>query len=245
MSVNIPENHLENMPKTAMVMAAGLGLRMRPLTETLPKPLVKILNKPLIDYSLDFLENAGITKAVINTHYLAYLLEEHLQKRERPPKIQISREDIVLETGGGVKNALPALGRNPFFVINSDVICINDKIHALHRLWQAWDAVRMDILLLLHITKNAVGYNGKGDFFIEDNGFLRRRAEGEEAPYVFTGIQLINPTIFSDAPEGKFSLNLLYNKNLKRVGAIVHDGNWLHIGSPKELTKAEEWLSQK
>lgn len=231
-----------DFPQTAMVMAAGFGTRMRPITDKLPKPLVKVLGKPLIDYSLDFLANSGVGKAVVNSYYLADLLEGHLRSRIIAPQIIISRENEILETGGGIKNALPLLGKEPFFVVNSDVICIDGEIPALQRLAQAWDAKEMDALLLLHRVEDAVGYDGKGDFFVDKNGKLRRRAENETALYVFTGVQLISPRLFADSPDGKFSLNVLYNKDLMRVGAIVHDGGWLHIGSQSELEKAEEWL---
>ncbi|MEQ1789982.1 MAG: sugar phosphate nucleotidyltransferase, partial [Rickettsiales bacterium] len=144
----------EIMPKIAMVMAAGFGTRMRPLTDNLPKPLIPVLKKPLIDYSLDFLAVSGISEAIVNSHYLAELLEVHLAARSELPHIHNSREDVVLETGGGVKNALKILdelsGDSAFFVINSDVICINGNIPALHRLWQCWDDSKMDALLLLH-----------------------------------------------------------------------------------------------
>lgn len=241
MTANTPAN----MPKSAMVMAAGFGMRMRPLTLHVPKPLVRVLGKPLIDYSLDFLAQAGILDVVVNSHYLPQLLEAHLAARGSLPHIRISREEVVLETGGGIKKALNFIGGNPFFVINSDVICINGDTPALHRLWQAWDDSAMDALLLLHRTGNAVGYEGKGDFFIGDNKELRRRLDGESAPFVFTGIQLLHPRLFTAAPEGAFSLNVLYNKNLGRVGAIVHDGAWLHVGDQQGLSQAEDFLLQK
>jgi MurNAc alpha-1-phosphate uridylyltransferase len=168
------------------------------------------------------------------------MLEAHVQKRSNP-KIKISREEVVLETGGGIKNALHLFGDEPFFVLNSDVICIDGKTPALHRLWQYWDDAKMDALLLLNVVESAIGYAGQGDFFLED-GKLRRRAEGESAPYVFTGIQLISPRLFKNSSDGKFSLNLLYNRDLSRIGAVIHDGNWLHIGSPEELSQAENWL---
>lgn len=234
-----------DLPQKAMIMAAGLGLRMRPLTEHIPKPLVPVAGKPLIDYSLDLLAQSGIPEAVVNSHYLAQLLELHLHSRKAAPKIHISHEDVVLETGGGIKNALSMLGNSPFFVMNSDIIYVDGKVPALHRLAQAWDDEKMDALLLLNKVEDAVGYDGKGDFFIEDSGKLRRRAEDEAAPYVFTGVQIIHPRLFADSPDGKFSLNILYNKNLGRIGALVHDGNWLHIGSPQELAQAEQWLAQK
>lgn len=230
------------MPKKAMIMAAGFGTRMRPLTNDMPKPLVPVNGKPLIDYSLEFFAKQGIEDVVINTHYLADMLEDYLHSKSSPPKIIISREQEVLETGGGIKNALSILGDSPFFVINSDVICINGNVLALQRMWQTWDDSEMDVLLLLHKVEDAVGYNGKGDFFVEDNGQLKRRGECNTAPYVFTGVQIIHPRIFDDSPSVAFSLNVLYNKDISRIGAIIHDGNWLHIGSMAELEQAEEWL---
>lgn len=233
---------LVNFPKIAMVMAAGFGTRMRPLTYDIPKPLVQVLGKPLIDYTLDFLAESGVAEAIVNSHYLAELLEAHLVARSGLPQIHTSREDVVLETGGGVKNALNLLGNTPFFVINSDVICIDGSTPALHRLWQYWDDDKMDALLLLHKVTDAVGYAGSGDFFVDEGRKLRRRTENEIAPYVFTGVQIISPRLFVDSPEGAFSLNVLYNKNLARVGGVVHDGNWLHVGTQAELAQAENWL---
>lgn len=237
------------MPQTAMVMAAGLGTRMRPRTETIPKPLVPVAGKALVDYTLDFLAASGIKNAVVNSHYLAEMLESHLYARQvqKPePQITISREEAVLETGGGIKNALPLLGNAPFFVINSDIICIDkaDAPPALTRLWQAFDERKMDAILLLMETKKTVGYHGVGDFFANDNGNLRRRREDETAPLVFTGVQLIHPRLFANAPDGKFSLNVLYNRDISRLGAVVHSGDWLHIGSEAELAEAENWLNK-
>jgi MurNAc alpha-1-phosphate uridylyltransferase len=228
-----------------MIMAAGLGTRMRPLTETMPKPLVQVVGKPLIDYALDFLSASGISEIVVNSHYFAEILEEHLQSHHLAKKITISREDEVLETGGGIKKALPILGNSPFFVLNADVICIDGAPPALAHLAQNFDTEKMDAILLLHEVEKAVGYSGKGDFFINDNGTLRRRAENETAPYVFTGIQIIHPRLFVGAPDGKFSLNELYNRDLNRIGAIIHAGDWLHVGSPSELAEAENYLSTK
>lgn len=233
----------KNMPKDAMVMAAGFGKRMRPLTDNLPKPLVPVLGKPLIDYSLDLLAESGVEQAVVNSHYLAEMLEGYLQQRKVPPHIIISREDGILETGGGIKNALKLFDSEEFFVVNSDVVCISGKVPVLQRLWQNFDVANMDALLLLHKVENAVGYNGDGDFFIEEGGSLRRRLAGEKAPFVFTGVQIISRQLFADSPDGAFSLNVLYNRNLVRIGALVHDGNWLHVGSEQELKQAEKWLA--
>jgi MurNAc alpha-1-phosphate uridylyltransferase len=231
------------MPKIAMVMAAGFGTRMRPLTLKIPKPLVEVSGKALIDHTLDFLAASGIEEAVVNSHYLAHLLEEHLQNRKTPPRIIISREETLLETGGGIKKSLSLLGDSPFFSLNSDVICINGKQPILHRLWDAWNDGRMDALLLLHKVSEAIGYDGKGDFFLQDDGTLRRREQHETAPYVFTGLQIISPRLFNSSPDGAFSLNVLYNKNLSRIGAIINDGSWLHVGDIAGLQQAETWLA--
>ncbi len=229
-------------PKKAMLLSAGLGTRMKPLTDALPKPLIPVSGTTLIDRALDWLANAGIEEAVVNTHYKAGMIEAHVAKRARP-RVHISYENAVLETGGGIKKALPFFGGAPFFSANSDVICLDGKTPALHRLWQAWDEATMDALLLLHPVLSAVGYDGAGDFFLEQ-GKLRRRLGHPSAPLVFTGVQLLHPRLFKDAPEGPFSLNLLYNRamaedgTLDRVSAIIHDGDWLHVGDPQGLAKA-------
>jgi len=236
----------QTMPK-AMVLAAGLGKRMRPLTEHLPKPLVKVAGVTLIDRTLDWLAASGVEEAVVNSHYLAPLLEAHLAKR-KTPKIHVSYEAIVLETGGGVKQALPLLGDKPFFVVNSDTICIDGKIPALHWLMQAWDDT-VDALLLVHKTADAIGFAGPGDFFMEKDGSLRRRLEAPSAPFVFTGVQMLHPRLFRHAPDGVFSLNVLYNHDMRkdgtltRVRGLLHDGDWLHVGTPQELQQVESWLA--
>jgi MurNAc alpha-1-phosphate uridylyltransferase len=232
------------MPEIAMVMAAGFGTRMRPLTLQLPKPLIEVNGKALIDHTLDLLAASGIKQAVVNSHYLAGILEEHLRKRGTPPRIIISREEELLETGGGIKKSLSLLGDSPFFALNSDVICIDGSKPLLQRLHDAWDEDRMDALLLLHKVSDAVGYEGKGDFFLQGDSVLRRRLSDEIAPYVFTGVQIISPRLFDNAPDGAFSLNVLYNKNLSRIQAIIHDGAWLHVGDVEGLKKAQTWFSR-
>ncbi len=234
------------MPTKAMVLAAGLGTRMRPLTDTMPKPLVTVAGIPLIDHALNWLADGGITDTVVNSFYMAEKLEGYLLGREHP-RIHISREDTLLETGGGIKKALPFLGETPFFSLNSDTICVNAKASALTRMADAWtDGI--DALLLLHPTSTAIGYAGKGDFFLE-GGKLRRRSADESANYVFTGVQLIHPRMFKNSPGGAFSMNVLYNHGMEhdgtlhRIGAIVHDGNWLHIGTPGERDIADAWFA--
>ncbi len=237
------------MVERAIILAAGLGLRMRPLTDKLPKPLVPVLGKPLIDYSLDFVQSAGIEQAVVNASYLADALVAHLQKRAHP-HVTISREAEPLETGGGIREALPHLGAAPFLSVNSDTICVNGRAHAVERLRKAWDDARMDALLLVHPLERVTGYEGPGDFFVSDSGMIRRRGEAAGAPYVFTGIQLLHPRFFQGCPAtGAFSLNVLYNRGmskdgtLARVFALPHDGGWLHVGDPAGLAAAETYLS--
>ena len=235
-------------PDKAMVLAAGLGTRMRPLTDTLPKPLITVAGVALIDHALNWLQASGIHDVVVNSFYKYELLEAHLSNRTAPT-IHISREDVLLETGGGIKKALPMLGAMPFFSLNSDTICRDGTTPALTRMAAHWDDVAMDALLLVHPVSKAIGYDGKGDFFMDGEGNLRRRKPEENAPYVFTGVQLVHPRLFNGSPEGAFSMNVLYNRGqgsdgtLQRVKGILHDGNWLHIGTPLERNSAENWFS--
>lgn len=231
----------------AIVLAAGLGTRMRPLTDTCPKAMVSVGGKCLIDHVLDWMGEAGLSDVVVNTHYLAEILEAHLSARSRP-RIILSHEEVLLETGGGIAKALALLGTQPFFAANSDTICLNGKTHALQRLHDAWDDEEMDALLLLHPVADAVGYDGGGDFHLHADGTLLRKRAGESAPYVFTGIQMLNPRLFIAAPQGAFSMNLLYNRGMRedgsllRIKAIVHDGQWLHVGDPAAVLLAEQYL---
>jgi len=231
----------------AIVLAAGFGTRMRPLTDTLPKPLLKVAGVTLIDRALDWLYASGINDVVVNSFYKAEILEAHLARR-RTPKIHTSRETTILETGGGIKNALPLLGEKPFFSVNADVICLDGKTPALKRLLDAWDDKTMDALLLVHPVEKAVGYDEAGDFFLEPNGSLRWRMDAKKAPYVFTGVQLIHPRLFNGAPEGAFSTKLMWNRGmlangtLPRIHGLPHDGNWLHVGDPDGLKQAADWL---
>jgi MurNAc alpha-1-phosphate uridylyltransferase len=234
------------MTPRCMVMAAGLGLRMRPMSD-LPKPLVPVAGKPLIDYTLDSLAAAGIEDVVVNTHYKADILEAHLAKRTAP-KIHISHEPILLETGGGIKKALPMLGDGLFFSTNSDVICIDGKRPALHRLQEAQATMNVDAVLLLHPVEKAVGYQGRGDFFLDSEGIMTRRGDATTAPYVFCGVQILHAKLFADVPAGAFSLNVLYDRLMQKgdkpsIRGIVHDGDWLHVGDPEGLKLAEEFLS--
>ena len=232
-----------SMPQRAMVLAAGLGERMRPITDTLPKPLIELRGRTLLDSILDRVAAAGVPEAVINLHYLGEMIEARLVPRERP-RVSFSHEETRLETGGGVRKALSLLGADAFFVINGDVCWLDGHTPALERLAAAWDDEEMDALLLLHPTAFAVGYAGVGDFVLAPDGRMRRRRESEVSPFVFTGIQILHPRLFEDAPEEPFSLNLIYNKAgaAERLWGLRHDGEWFHIGTPEGLRDVEDAL---
>ena len=234
---------VNRMPQHAMVLAAGLGERLRPLTDSTPKPLIELHGRTLLDRILDRLEAAQVPETVINLHYLGEMIEAHLAGR-KAPRIEFSHEAERLETGGGVQRALPLLGKAPFFVINGDVCWLDGCTPALERLAAAWDETAMDALLLLQPTSFAVGYEGMGDFTLSPLGRVRRRAEGQVAPYVFAGLQILDPRLFAGAPEGPFSLNRLYDKALEaeRLWGLRHDGDWFHIGTPEGLEEVEEAL---
>ncbi|BBK29424.1 MurNAc alpha-1-phosphate uridylyltransferase [Stella humosa] len=230
--------------RRGMVLAAGLGTRMRPLTDSLPKPLVAVAGETLIDRILDRMAEAGVEETVVNLHHKADQLSGHLARRDRP-RIVESREETLLETGGGVRHALALLGPDPFFVVNGDILWRNGKRSALDRLAGAWDEGRMDALLLLQRTVSAVGYDGRGDFMLSQDGSIRRPKPGEIPPYLFAGIQVLHPRLFAEAPDGPFSLNRLYDRAAEagRLGGLVHDGEWYHVGTPQALADAEEALA--
>jgi N-acetyl-alpha-D-muramate 1-phosphate uridylyltransferase len=227
-------------PRIAMVLAAGLGKRMRPLTENMPKPLLPVAGRTLIDRVLDRFQDIGIERAVVNLHYLRPALEAHLNQR-RVPAIEPSPEIELLETGGGVKHALPRLGATPFYVANADVLWLDGKQPALRRLAQAWNDEAMDALLLLQPTVSAIGYDGSGDFFADGAGRLRRRRREVVAPFIFAGVQILHPRLFKDAPDGPFSLNLLFDRAeaAGRLWGLRHDGLWFHVGTPEGLAETE------
>lgn len=231
------------VPKRAMVLAAGLGERMRPLTDARPKPLIEVRGRAMIESILDRLEVAGVAEVVINLHYLGDRIAAHLKDRKKP-RLRFIRETERLETGGGVRNALPLLGKAPFLVLNGDVCWLDGCTPALTRLAQAWDDVHMDALLLLHPTAFAVGYEGTGDFVLAPDGRLRRRREREVAPFVFAGLQILHPRLFADAPDGAFSLNRLYDRAAEdqRLWGLRHDGEWFHVGTPGQLAEVEDAL---
>ena len=230
-------------PKRAMVLAAGEGRRLRPITDSLPKPLVAPGGRSLIERSLDRLEEAGVEQVVVNLFHLGAQIEAQLAARETPA-IRYSPEETLLDTGGGVTKALPLLGKEPFFVVNGDSLWLNGCTPALSRLAEAWDDERMDALLLLHPTAYAPTYDGVGDFVLGTEGAVRRRREREVAPFVFTGVQILHPRLFEGAPEGAFSLNWLYDKAAEsdRLCGIRHDGEWFEIGTADALDRVEMYL---
>lgn len=232
--------------KRAMVLAAGLGLRMRPLTETRPKPLIPVAGRTLLDRALDRLEEAGVEEAVVNLHYLAPMIEAHLANRQTPRTVLSWETDQLLETGGGVTKALSDLGEDPFYVVNADITWADGDIPALRRLAEAWRGDSMDALLLLHPVATATGYDGVGDYSVGSDGALRRRRDDAAAPTVFTGVQLLHPRLFSGAPSGPFSLTRLYDEaeTAGRLFGMIHDGDWHHIGTPAGLEIAERHLAK-
>jgi MurNAc alpha-1-phosphate uridylyltransferase len=229
--------------KTAMVLAAGYGERMRPLTLRMPKPLVPLAGRPLVDHVLDRLAGAGVTTAIVNVHYLPEQLEAHLAARKgKPPQILVSDERaVLLDTGGGAKKALPLLGPGPFFIHNADSVWSEGPTPALSRMLRLWNPAAMDCLLLLAPVATSIGYNAKGDFAMSPDGRLTRRKKAEPVPFAFAGVSLCDERLFKDAPEGTFSLNLLWDRALAkgRLYGMRLDGRWMHVGTPEALTEAE------
>jgi MurNAc alpha-1-phosphate uridylyltransferase len=228
---------------SGMVLAAGLGLRMRPITERMPKPLVAVAGRTLLDRALDHYAAAGLARAVVNTHYLADQIAAHVKGRPRPA-IVLSHEPDLLETGGGVLKALPLLGEAPFFVANSDAFWLDGPMPALSRLARAWNDAAMDALLLVATIPGTLGYEGRGDFTMDGAGRLQRRGESRIAPFLFTGVQILHPRLFAGAAPGKFSLNRVYDKALAadRLYGLRHDGAWYHVGTPAGLAAVERRL---
>ena len=230
---------------TAMVLAAGLGKRMRPLTASQPKPLVRVAGKPLVDHALDRLAEAGVARAVVNVHYLGDALEAHVLERAAP-KVTISDErEQLLETGGGMVRAQGLLP-DPFFCINSDNIWLDGPRDAFHDLSQAWDAERMDALLMLVPHCGAHNFRGKGDFHMDTRGRVTRRRSGRIAPFIFTGIQLVSHRMLRDAPEGPFSTNVLWDRAIEegRLFGVAFTGQWFEVGTPAAIAPTEAALKE-
>jgi N-acetyl-alpha-D-muramate 1-phosphate uridylyltransferase len=229
-------------PQTAMILGAGLGTRMRPYTDTLPKPLVPLKGRPLIDHVIDRITAEGIGQIVVNVHYCADRLDEHLHRRSAP-SIRISDERVqLLDTGGGIKNALSMLGNAPFLVHNSDSVWLEGATSNLRRLFDMWDDSRMDFLLMLALGSASLGYDGRGDFSCGSEGLIRRRRENEVVPFVFTGVSIVHPRVFAGAPDGAFSITPLWNRAILagRAYGLRMEGLWMHVGTPAALIEAEQ-----
>jgi len=223
-----------------MVLAAGFGKRMRPITETIPKPLVKVAGKPLIDHGLDRLAAAGIESAVVNVHYLADLLEAHLAQRSDPKIIMSDERDCLLDTGGGIAKALPHFGGEPFVLLNSDSFWLEGVRPNLDILAKTWDSDSMDILLMVAATVCSVGYSGRGDFTLSADGRLTRRPERAVAPFVYAGAAVLHPRIFEKAGDGAFSLNRMFDEasERERLFGVRMEGLWFHVGTPAAIETA-------
>lgn len=229
---------------TAMILAAGLGKRMRPLTASQPKPMVRVAGKPLIDHALDRLAEAGVARAVVNVHYLADALEAHVLARQTP-KVTVSDERaLLLETGGGMVKALPQLP-DPFFALNADNIWLDGPKSAFHDLSRRWNPDEMDALLLVVPHARAMNFSGPGDFHMDPMGRLSRRRAGRIAPFIYTGIQLVSHRLMRDAPEGPFSTNILWNRAMEegRLFGISFTGLWFEVGTPQMIRPTEEALT--
>ena len=233
--------------ETAMIMAAGLGQRMRPLTENRPKPLVEVAGKVMIDHCFDKLAEAGIGKAVVNVHYLADMMEAHLAASSYPIQVKVSDErKELLETGGGLVQAERLIEEENFFCINSDNLWTDGSTNSLHRLAQAWDEERMDALLLLVPREVAHNYKGSGDFHLDDERRISRKLPGQQAPLIFSGIQLISKRLLRDPPEGPFSTNIFWERAIGegRLFGLIHEGQWFEVGSPEAIAPTEAALAR-
>jgi MurNAc alpha-1-phosphate uridylyltransferase len=233
-------------PRTAMLLAAGLGQRMRPLTSNTAKSLLTLGGRALLDHALDRLVEAGVETVVVNAFWQADRLEARLAARAaagRPPRTILRREAALLDTGGGTCAALDLLGSDPFYVVNGDAFWLNGTIPALRRLAEAFDAT-VDGVLLVHRTFQVHADVGFGDFAVDPWGGLRRRREREVAPYIYAGVQLIAPALLDAMPEGAFSMNLAWDRAMAagRLRAVVHDGLWFHLSTPSDLADAESVL---
>ncbi len=235
------------VPKSAIVLAAGLGTRMRPHNGQIPKPLVQIGGKSLIDYCLDRLADAGVERAVVNVHHLADAIEQHLAARRRPQIVISDERSVLLGTGGGIKKALPLLGDGPFFLVNSDTVWLDGVKPNVARLAEAFNPQAMDALLLLAPTTNSIGYSGRGDFAMLADGRVRRRGEGEVVPFVYAGAAILTPSLFAGAADGAFPLTALFDRAgaAGRLFGLRLEGIWMHVGTPEAVAAAEAALAAR
>ncbi len=229
-------------PTKAMVLAAGLGLRMRPLTERMPKPLVQVAGRPLLDHVLDKLGKASVTEAIVNVHYFPDQIIDHVAQRKEPRVIISDERDHVLGTGGGIVKALPLLGVAPFFLVNADTLWIDGVRSNLARLAETFDPLRMDILLLMAPTASSIGYEGSGDYAMLPDGALRKRKEHQVVPFVYAGAAILSPSIFASPPSGEFSLTKMFDaaNGQERLFGLRLEGVWMHVGTPDAVAAAEE-----
>ena len=230
---------------TAMVLAAGLGKRMRPLTASQPKPMVRVAGKPLIDHALDRVAEAGIARAVVNVHYLADALEAHVTARAAPMVTVSDEREVLLETGGGMVRA-QAMLPDPFFCLNSDNLWLDGPMNAFRDLSDAWDPELMDALLLLVPHSQANNFRGMGDFYLDSGGRVSRRHSGRIAPFIYTGIQLVSHRLLREAPEGPFSTNVLWTRAIEegRLYGIAFTGQWFEVGTPAAIPATEAALRE-
>lgn len=228
----------------AMILAAGLGTRMRPLTNDRPKPMVEVLGRSLIDHAIDKLKAGGVTMVVVNVHHKADMLKAHLAKRKDVEIRIVDETEAILDTGGGVANALANFEGEPFFTYNSDSIWVEGMGRSMERMQSRWNGDEMDALMLLAVAARSIGYEGLGDFTMDAFGHLKRRRELKLAPFVWTGLQIIHPRLFDGAPKGRFSINPLWDKAIEkgRLYGLRLDGVWLHVGTPDGRDAAEEFL---
>ncbi len=228
-------------PKTAMVLAAGLGLRMRPITDKIPKPLVQVAGKTLLDHVLDKLAEAGVEKAVVNVHYLPDQIIRHVESRQHPRIVVSDERNEILGTGGGVVRALPQLGAEPFFHMNADTMWIDGVRSNLARLAETFDPARMDMLMLVAPTTASIGYDGHGDYTMAADGTLQRRKEKQIAPFVYAGAAIMSPHLFDAAPHGEFGLPKLFDaaEEAGRLFGMRLEGTWMHVGTPDAIAEAE------
>lgn len=230
----------------AMVLAAGIGKRMRPLTATRPKPLVRVNGRALIDHSLDKLVEAGVSRAVVNVHYLPGQIEAHLAQRSAPVTVISDEREALLETGGGLVKALPLIDADPFFCLNSDNVWLDGPQNVFAALSEAWDPAKMDALLLLVNHARAFNYAGRGDFHLDPMGRITRRKPGRVAPFIYTGIQIVSQRLLREAPEGAFSTGVLWDRAIAegRLYGISHYGQWFEVGAPEMIAPTEAALQR-
>lgn len=235
---------MTKMPHTAMVLAAGLGTRMRPLTDETAKPLINVAGRAMIDILLDNLSAAGVKRAIVNVHWCADKVEAHVKSRTDLDIVISDERDMVLETGGGLAKARPLLGDDPIFVVNTDAFWGPPGPDPLHALAKGFDPDKMDEILLLAETQRCLGFSGAGDFFQDENGVLTRRANAARAPYAYAGVRILKPQLYDGRPTEPFSANVIWNDLLPkgRIHGLPLDRFWLHVGDPQALMDAEMWM---